>query len=217
MSTTVTASRRVWTDSPAMESRRFCDSVRSVLRGDVDESPPPIDNSDLVRIPPATLLLLRKMRRKMRQRKQWTTADLAVGQVWSTDPGDYKGIGTLVLVTYVNGAHCRVVVCTLETWIADDRTLILSANENPFKKELAVCFWRDVPMASKHLRSYGGKLRKPVMNRILRHLQWRLTGGKSVSLTCGSPITGKHDFRREAQQLYTEATQYLETSALEGL
>jgi hypothetical protein len=167
-----------------------------------------------------------------------------VGDLWLTR-GTSEDPPTLIAITWIGDSVCRAVVVLDEPELAATDDLLLSAEQSALGVPLALCAWRDLPVAEADLLRLVGSLPDEVVEPLAMLLQHSLTGGfhrralgssrlstgeggvrwliefsgddhRTAEYLSGAPILSETDPRIRVREELVRFTTYLEDGALQA-
>lgn len=168
-----------------------------------------------------------------------------VGDLWLTR-GTSEDPPTLIAITWIGDGLYRAVVVLDEPELAAADDLLLSAEQCALGVPLALCAWRDLPVAEADLSRLVGSLPDAIVEPLAMLLQHNLTGGfrrrplgssrlstgeggvrwliessgddrHAAEYLSGAPILSESDPRIRVRQELVRFTTYLEHNALQDL
>lgn len=169
-----------------------------------------------------------------------------VGDLWTTRGRRYQDLPAVVVVTCAEPGSLRAVVAFEEPELASSDDVLVAAEQSPTGAPLALCSWRDVPIAAQDLDRLLGVLPDSVVEPLTMLLQRQILGGFEIrpvdvarlstgetalrwtiestredSIACefltGAQILRDADPRLRVRQILLQSTLYLERDALEDI
>lgn len=134
-----------------------------------------------------------------------------VGDLWLTW-GTPQDPPTLIALTWVGDEVNRAVIAMDEPDLAAGDDILLSAEQSPLGVPLALCAWRDIPVAEGDLHEFVGALPDSVMDPLAMILQDRITGGfkrRALGATRLSTGEGAVRWRIEPSDRKVPGSEYL--------
>lgn len=117
-----------------------------------------------------------------------------VGDLWSTRGEDPAELPFVVLITWAGDDFFRGILVLDEPLLSATDDVIVPSERSPLATPLALCVWRDVPLAASTLRSFLGSLADEDMEPVAMLLQQQLSGNfrrrpiGSSHLSSGEPV-----------------------------
>jgi hypothetical protein len=99
----------------------------------------------------------------------------SVGDMWIAAGGP-SDMPLLVIVTWIEGDEARGVLCLDEPNLATLEDMLVSEKDSPLGVPIALCLWRDMPLARASLKKYFGSLPEATLEPLLMLLQAKLAG-----------------------------------------